>query len=78
VSELQVAFMVEPFVDGHPGPHVRAALDAVEAAGLTVTMGPFDNSASGSADQIADAVARAIRAAFANGATRLSIQVISE
>ena len=70
--------MVEPFVDGQPGPHVRAALAAVEAAGLDVVMGPFDNSAAGPADRIAEAVANAIRDSFANGATRLSIQVTVE
>ena len=41
-------------------------------------MGPFDNLAEGDADQVANAVAGLIRAAFADGATRLSVQVTAE
>jgi hypothetical protein len=75
VTQLQLAFMVEPFVDAQPGPHVHAAVAAVEATGLEVVMGPFDNSAAGAPAEIADAVARLILDSFAHGATRLSIQV---
>jgi len=38
---LTVEFTVEPFVDGEPGPHVQAAVDAAEASGLTTEFGPF-------------------------------------
>jgi uncharacterized protein YqgV (UPF0045/DUF77 family) len=38
---LHVEFTVEPFVEGQPGPHVRAAVAAVEAHGITVEFGPF-------------------------------------
>jgi uncharacterized protein YqgV (UPF0045/DUF77 family) len=70
--------MVEPFVDGDPGPHVFASIQAVEATGLIVEMGPFDNLAEGNVDEVVDAVAELVRAAFAKGATRLSLQVTAE
>jgi uncharacterized protein YqgV (UPF0045/DUF77 family) len=76
--KLKLAFMVEPFVDGQPGPHVFSSIAAVEDAGMPVEMGPFDNLADGDIDQVASAVARLIRAAFADGATRLSVQVTAE
>jgi uncharacterized protein YqgV (UPF0045/DUF77 family) len=77
-TRLKLAFMVEPFIDGQPGAHVFASIGAVESMGLPVEMGPFDNLADGSVDQVAAAVAELVRAAFSNGATRLSVQVISE
>ena len=30
---LRLEFTIEPFHDGNPGPHVRAAVDAAEALG---------------------------------------------
>jgi uncharacterized protein YqgV (UPF0045/DUF77 family) len=77
-TRLKLAFTVEPFVDGRPGPHVFASISAVEATGLTVEMGPFDNLADGGVDEIAAAVSALVRAAFTEGATRLSLQVSSE
>ena len=38
---LVVEFTIEPFVEGEPGPHVRAAVEAAEADGVTVDFGPF-------------------------------------
>jgi uncharacterized protein YqgV (UPF0045/DUF77 family) len=78
VTDVQLTFMVEPFVGGRPGPHVGAAIRAVESAGLTVEMGPFDNLAAGNVEDMARAVAALVRGAFANGATRLSIQLTSQ
>ena len=40
----KLEFTVEPFVEGHPGPHVRAAVDAATAAGVDVEFGPFGSS----------------------------------
>ena len=34
VVEISAEFTIEPFVEGAPGPHVRAAIDVAEAAGL--------------------------------------------
>lgn len=70
-----VGFTVEPFVEGHPGEHVTAAIDAATQAGLQVDMGPFSNVAFGDVTQIASALEQIVVAAFAAGATRISIQV---
>ena len=72
---LQVEFTVEPFVEGQPGPHVTAAVHAVEALGGTVEFGPFGTSCTLSDDTVPDAVAALIRAAFANGASHVSLHV---
>ncbi|HET6950328.1 MAG TPA: hypothetical protein VFI47_08135 [Acidimicrobiales bacterium] len=43
---LVVEFTIEPFVEGEPGPHVRAAVDAARASGLAVDFGPFGTTVS--------------------------------
>jgi uncharacterized protein YqgV (UPF0045/DUF77 family) len=75
MSRLRLEFTVEPFVDGAPGAHVSAALDAVRAAGLTPVMGPFSNTAEGDQPSVLDAVARMAAAALDAGASRLSIHI---
>ena len=72
---LQVEFTVEPFVEGQPGPHVTAAVHAVEALGGTVEFGPFGTSCTLPDDTVPDAVAALVRAAFANGASHVSLHV---
>lgn len=73
---LLIEFTVEPFVEGHPGPHVRAAVEAAERSGLTVDVGPFGTSVSGDDDAVLDAADRILRAATAAGATRVSLQLV--
>jgi uncharacterized protein YqgV (UPF0045/DUF77 family) len=75
VATVSVEFFVEPFEEGSPGPHVRAAVAAMEAAGLAVDLGPFGSVASGPADAVAGAVGRLLEAAFAAGATRVQVHV---
>ena len=75
MAQVRIEFTVEPFVDGQPGPHVLSAVGAVEDEGLAVDVGPFSSQAVGSAEQAASAVAQLLRAALANGATRVSLQV---
>lgn len=72
---LLVEFTIEPFVEGDPGPHVRAAVDAAERSGLTVDFGPFGTTVSGEDDVVLDAVDRILRAATSAGATRVSLQL---
>lgn len=72
---LVVEFTVEPFVEGDPGPHVRAAVEAAEQAGLTVDFGPFGTTVSGEDAVVLDAVDGMLRAATAAGATRISLQL---
>ena len=72
---LQLEFTVEPFVEGHPGPHVTAAVAAVQGVGGTVEFGPFGTTCSASQEVMPDVVAELIRAAFANGASHVSLHV---
>jgi uncharacterized protein YqgV (UPF0045/DUF77 family) len=75
---LVVEFTIEPFVEGEPGPHVRAAVEAAERSGVTVDFGPFGTTVSGGDDAVLTAVDRLLRAATAAGATRVSLQVVRE
>jgi len=72
---LVVEFTIEPFVEGEPGPHVRAAVAAAERSGLSVDFGPFGTSVSGDDGAVLDAVDGILRAATAAGATRVSLQL---
>ncbi len=74
---LTLEFTIEPFVEGHPGPHVLQAVAAAEAFGVSVDFGPFGSSCTvpiGQAGHVAQAI---ITAAFANGATHVSLSADS-
>jgi len=73
VQELE--FTVEPFVEGRPGAHVTAAIEAASDAGARVDVGPFGSSCRADDERMPDIVAAITRAAFANGATHLSLHV---
>jgi hypothetical protein len=73
-----VEFTIEPFVDGQPGPHVQAAVEAAAAAGAEVEFGPFGSTGRASAAAMPDVVAAITRAAFANGATHITFSVSRE
>ena len=75
MSRVQLEFTVEPFVDGRPGPHVRAAIAAVEARGLDVDMGPFSTTAEAEDAVAIDAIADLLSSALEAGASRVSLQV---
>ena len=69
-------FTVEPFVPGAPGPHVTAAINAARAAGASLVVGPFGNEITASDDNtVLAAVANALAAGLAAGATRVAIEV---
>ena len=72
---LHVEFIVEPFVEGRPGPHVIAAISAVEGFGLTVDVGPFSTGFDVAADRVGEVVGRLLDSAYSNGATHVSVQV---
>ena len=74
-SELSAEFLVEPFVEGVPGNHVHAAVDAFNGKGLQVEVGPFSSVATGEVDEIAGSVAEMIRGAMAAGATSIRVHV---
>ena len=68
-----VEFTIEPFVEGRPGPHVTAAIEAARTHGVEVDMGPFGSSGSVGLDAVGALVASVSDAAFANGATHVTV-----
>lgn len=71
----ELEFTVEPFVEGRPGVHVTAAIDAATDAGAAVDVGPFGSTCRASDERMPDIVAAVTRAAFANGATHVALHV---
>ena len=68
-------FTIEPFVEGAPGPHVHAGLDAVRAAGFEPELGPFGSTVTGELSRVSTALVDLLAAATAAGATRVSLQI---
>lgn len=75
MARMRIEFTVEPFVEGHPGPHVLAAIDAVTDRGVPVDVGPFSSVADVEQEEVPSTVAALLRAALAQGATRLAVQL---
>lgn len=73
--QAQVEFTVEPFVEGSPGDHVTAAVEAVRGSGLEPVMEPFGTVVSGERGAVVRAVAAALEAAAESGADRVSMQI---
>lgn len=72
---ITAEFTVEPFIEGSPGPHVKAAVQIAENAGLIVEIGPFGSSVTGDESVILPLISSMLSAAVENGATRISLQV---
>ena len=70
-----VEFTIEPFVEGHPGPHVLAAIDAVRSHDVDVEIGPFGSACTVALDDVGALVGSFTDAALANGATHVSVHV---
>jgi uncharacterized protein YqgV (UPF0045/DUF77 family) len=71
-------FTIEPFVEGRPGPHVIKAIEAVEALGIAVEVGPFGSTCSAGDEAMPSVVATVTREAFAHGATHVSLHVSAD
>jgi len=73
--DVRAEFTTEPFhgEDGHPPAHVTSAAAALVAAGFTPDLGPLGTSVEGDSDLVVEAVAAAMRAAFAEGASRITL-----
>ena len=72
---LLLEFTIEPFHEGNPGPHVRAAVEAAEALGAVVEFGPFGSTCTVAADLLEKVSGAVVAAAFANGATHVNLHV---
>ncbi|MBO8200190.1 hypothetical protein ACH4RA_22360 [Streptomyces smyrnaeus] len=76
MRRLRVEFTTEPFDLDEAPQHAVVAREVVQSAALdAVDVGPFGNTAEGSADQVLDAVAALLRSSLEAGATRVSLQV---
>ena len=73
--QITAEFTVEPFVEGAPGPHVLAAIQIAESAGLAVDVGPFGTTVVGESALVLSTVDGLVRAAIDSGATRVSLQL---
>lgn len=72
---LRVEFTIEPFVEGQPGRHVLAAVDAVQGLGARIEFGPFGSEFVADDSIAAAGVSALIAAAYANGATHVNLHV---
>jgi uncharacterized protein YqgV (UPF0045/DUF77 family) len=73
---LRLEFTTEPFDLDEPPRHAVVAREVVEGGTLeAVDVGPFGNTAEGSADDVVAAVGELLRRTLAAGATRVSLQV---
>lgn len=77
-ERVAVEFLVEPFVEGAPGKHVLAAIDAFSSRQLDVELGPFASVATGPLDAIGDAVSAMVVDAMEAGATTINVQVATD
>jgi uncharacterized protein YqgV (UPF0045/DUF77 family) len=73
-----VEFTIEPFVEGQPGPHVTAPIDALTGLGIDVEVGPFGTGFSIDAGRCGEVVAAIVDAALEHGATHVNIDVAGE
>jgi hypothetical protein len=70
---LLLEFTIEPFVEGQPGPHVISAIEAAQSLGYEIDFGPFGSSCNVPADQAGLVAQAVLDAAYANGATHVSL-----
>jgi uncharacterized protein YqgV (UPF0045/DUF77 family) len=70
---VHIEFTIEPFVEGQPGSHVTAAIDAARMRNVDVDVGPFGSSCDVALDDVGSLVGAVTAEAFANGATHVSV-----
>ena len=68
-------FLVEPFTEGNPGPHVLEPLRSLRRQGIEVNQGPFGNSLVGDRSTVAAAILTILEGAFDRGASRILINL---
>lgn len=78
MSCCTVDFVIEPFNENAPGPHVVSGIKAMEVSGLEVSMGPFGSAVSGTVDEVSGAISAMVIAATNDGASRVLVEVVIE
>ena len=74
--KLRVEFTIEPFVEGRPGRHVRAAINQARRLGLEPDVGPFATAIEGERGEVVPALAAIVDAAVGAGAVRVTMTVV--
>lgn len=69
--EVRAELTVEPFIEGAPGDHVLAAIEALSSAEPDI--GPFATTISGDLDSVGELIRDAVVAAFCHGATGATV-----
>ena len=73
---VRAEFTIFPFEEGNDmPPHVQAGLDAIDALGMAVEIGPLSNTIHGTASEVTEALRAAESASFAAGATRIVVNL---
>ena len=75
MTRVRIEVLVEPFKENDPGPHVMAAVEAMQTAGLDADMGPFATTAEGDLDAIIAATTELLRQSFDAGADSVQVRV---
>ena len=73
MADITIEFTIEPFTDGAPGTHVTRAIEAVEALGVAVEIGPFGSTVRVDASRAGEVLSAHTTAAYAHGATHVTI-----
>ncbi len=71
----RLEFLVEPFLEGNPGPHVLAPLHRLRRRAIQVNQGPFGNTVEGDRRTVTTALLTILESAFDNGASRILINL---
>ena len=74
----RLEFLVEPFVEGNPGPHVLGSQEILQRHGLEMTLGPFGNTVEGDYETITSVLPTMLKSAFEKGASRISITLTKD
>lgn len=75
MSSVRIEFLIEPFEEGSPGPHVTAAIEEARACGAEPEVGPFGTIVEVDATAAGTVLQRVVDAALSRDATRVAIQV---
>jgi uncharacterized protein YqgV (UPF0045/DUF77 family) len=76
MSTCTVEFVIEPFTEDSPGKHVVSGIEAMEARGLHVTMGPFGSTVTGEISLVSEAIGPMISSAVKGGAQRVLVELV--
>jgi hypothetical protein len=75
MADVRIEFLVEPFSEGSPGPHVLAGVDAARGLGHEPEVGPFGTVVITDEAAAGPLTAAVVAAVLAGGATRVALQI---